>query len=379
MPVIDDNSVICYKPLHQIEDLVDISHFVQKLLNHTQNLTIILFENQNIDFSQSEFKKDEDGFVNVKVEPDHQVLSQVLASSDNISQHSVITTGHVPVNSPQTNNDQKEVIEEITPKKTKSKKIKAKKKSEKKDNNSWFGNDDESNDEEEDKDSKKRLCTDCGKVYSNRKTLSKHRASMHQNKIMTYTCPWCKEEIKAKHGGTFYIHREKCEVAFTGKTDNHECKKCGEKFAYIKEYSKHRTKCLNIKPKRPNNYTWKGHTCSYEGCNYASSKKDRLENHIRVEHLNLPRIGHTCEMCGKEYAEKRYLEIHISEQHVNPDYRPFQCSQCTAAFKNKQMLNNHEQIHSDVLSYMCSYCGKGFKQSAVLYRHKLNCQFKPQQ
>ena len=319
-----------------------------------------------MDFSQSEceFLKDEDGFVNVKVEPDPETIlaltKQLSAEAGNFflikSDGSEKNTSDVP---------------------------KPKKRSTKKKPKSFpiDSNPDDDNDGFEDENAEKkkaggRLCVDCGKWLSSRKTLSAHRVALHKNVFKTYTCPYCKEEIVTKHYAKFYKHKDICEAAFTGKTDKHVCQKCGAKFPTLGVYTKHRIKCFNIKPKKQE-IPWRGHVCTFEGCNYANAKKGRLENHIRQVHLNLPRIGHACEICGKEYAEKRYLEIHISEQHVNPDYRPFQCSQCNSSFKNKTMLSEHVKIHSDVLSYLCSFCGKGFKQKAVLYRHKLNCQAKP--
>ena len=223
--------------------------------------------------------------------------------------------------------------------------------------------------------SEKVICPTCGKYLANRASYRRHRNSMHLNMAKTYTCPYCQEKMTTVHYTQFYIHRENCMIIYTGKTDNHSCQKCGETFALLKHLEGHKVKCYNKKRKGG----WKGHKCDYEGCSFATAHKERLEAHVRTKHLNLPLLlNHICPYCGNKYSGKKGLNSHIESHHTNPDHKPYQCSHCSKPFKTQQLVKMHEKIHSDVLSYMCSFCGKGFKQSAVLYRHKLNCQFKPE-
>ena len=221
------------------------------------------------------------------------------------------------------------------------------------------------------------LCTNCGKTISrkHKELIQKHKAGLcHETK---HFCPSCDKEFEndRKKKCSCGYTRENCMIIYTGKTDNHNCDKCGETFAMLKQLEGHKVKCYNKKRKGG----WKGHKCDYEGCSFATAHKERLEAHVRTKHLNLPLLlNHICPYCGNKYSGKKGLNSHIESHHTNPDHKPYQCSHCSKPFKTQQLVKMHEKIHSDVLSYMCSFCGKGFKQSAVLYRHKLNCQFKPE-
>ena len=62
-----------------------------------------------------------------------------------------------------------------------------------------------------------------------------------------------------------------------------------------------------------------------------------LTGHKRYVH----RIGklHTCDFCGKEYADNRKLEVHIRENHTHE--KPFECEKCGKAFSGADYLSQH--------------------------------------
>ena len=354
MPTIEDSAVICCKPLTKLEDIVNTALELEPIFRQSQNLTLMIYQSlvefdHPKDSKKIEIEDERSSPTDIKIEVDPMAFSSEFASLDQKE------NGLSDTEEATDDEFNKHAKEEP---KTISKEI-----------------EDLNEKEVDDKTGKKVICPDCGKSYSNKAGYNQHRNSMHLKITKTYTCPYCNEEVTALHFSQFYVHREKCMVIYTGKTDNHKCEKCGETFALLKQLENHKFKCY--KPKRP--WTkWKGYKCTYDGCCYATCKKERLENHIRTKHLNLPKqLNYMCTQCGNKYAEKRGLKYHIEVTHSNPDDKPFQCSQCTKCFKTQQLTKEHEKIHSDVLSYMCSFCGKGFKQSSVLYRHKLNCQFKP--
>ena len=97
-------------------------------------------------------------------------------------------------------------------------------------------------------------------------------------------------------------------------------------------------------------------------------KKLQLENHVNVVHLNLPKKTFPCEICGKVFSETRNVTIHIRKEHLKE--RPYECDECGTKFATSSLLNQHKQIHSDVLRFVCPYCGKGYKQRSGLIKHE---------
>jgi len=189
------------------------------------------------------------------------------------------------------------------------------------------------------------FCTDCGKVFAD---IRKHRKRIHDKIIKT---PQLSPEEKE-------IMSQKRKLQRAGF-----CEECGKEFSDFKQHRK--TVHDGIKP------MCKAGFCPYEGCNFFHMKKLMRENHINVVHLNLPKKTFPCEICGKAFAEPRGVTLHIRKDHSKE--RPYECDECGTTFATNSLLNQHKQIHSDVLRFVCQYCGKGFKQNAVLYRHKLSC------
>jgi len=211
------------------------------------------------------------------------------------------------------------------------------------------------------------FCEQCNKKYTD---LKHHIRTIHEKRLKLWTCPFCGAQIEGLHNNTFFDHRQACEVKHTGITDKYTCEKCSEKFPTLRIFKRHKYKCLGLKTKQnPTIYP-----CTFEGCTFVHRKKLQLENHVNVVHLNLPKKTFPCEICGKVFSETRNVTIHIRKEHLKE--RPYECDECGTKFATSSLLNQHKQIHSDVLRFVCPYCGKAFKQNSVLYRHKLSCPFK---
>ena len=172
----------------------------------------------------------------------------------------------------------------------------------------------------------------------------------------------------------YYEHKQECEAAATGIL-RFQCPTCGMKFVTSKQNGEHQRTC-NPKKKRVIKSKPKPYYCTYEGCDFKATRKERIENHVNEAHLGLPKIKrYSCETCGKAYVMKSMLKDHIKQNHS--DVRDYHCSDCGSSFATSTMLRNHQLIHSDIPTQICPFCSKGFKQSSVLYRHKLSCPMNP--
>ena len=72
-------------------------------------------------------------------------------------------------------------------------------------------------------------------------------------------------------------------------------------------------------------------------CDFASRKKNSLNQHINAVHLKLKPFK--CNLCGVSFTEKRSMERHIDAIHLK--LRPFTCDQCDFTSSYKGGLNRH--------------------------------------
>ena len=216
------------------------------------------------------------------------------------------------------------------------------------------------------------LCVDCGVYF---KRIHEHRTNIHEKRVYNYTCPICSLEFKSVKYQVYYDHKQECEAAATGIM-KYECPTCGLKLPTVRKNIDHQRKCNGSYKYKLNKPQLPKHVCPYDNCEYKTTRKDNLQNHINREHLKIPiEKNHSCDQCGNSYVNLNTLKEHI--KMVHDKIRDLFCSDCGASFSTPQVLRKHKLIHSDARTCQCPYCPKAFKQQSVLYRHKLSCPMKP--
>ena len=357
----EHGTVIATKEIKNVNDLFCLITLVEEKLQQTSVLTLLLLEkvidtenvdynidkNENLDEVKSEDAEERKNDIgdNDELEP--------LSSGDDDDE----ATSALKFKPAETENIKKTVL------------LRAKKR--KKDPSEDDLDDCDDSYKKQKKAKEPSMCVECGKVLSSKQSLSIHKMVVHQKRTITRHCPFCDQDITTTHYSTFFIHKQKCEVAHTGKVDKYECPKCGEKCATLKLFDKHKHKCYNIKWKQSQNkQNQTKYSCTFEGCDYTGAKKEFLDNHINKIHLNVPIIrNYSCEVCGKAFTCKITLKNHMLRRHTTE--KPFQCSDCGSSFACEQHLTTHaRKAHSDVRAFVCPYCGKGYKQRSGLIKHE---------
>lgn len=268
-------------------------------------------------------------------------------------------------------------------------------------------------------------CTECGKTFLRRKTLTDHMAQHHfiyrrkdtlekirrrelepvdkaagpskekQPKVASapgfdgvflnaikraINCPICSEDcddVKSfeEHMSTHItrtVSRESFLPLFISRNHSlpfqmRSCPMCSQKF-------------IRYESLRTHLWTHTGEQFHCEQCPKTFASPKALRTHERNYHYVTPadpsmatdvvahRQGnlHPCEFCGKTFLVVPALQRHLK---THSKAKQFSCKQCDATFRLAKSLKLHEQRHKRVVHYACKLCPATFLDEAQLEMH----------
>nr|XP_014586817.1 zinc finger and SCAN domain-containing protein 22 [Equus caballus]XP_014586822.1 zinc finger and SCAN domain-containing protein 22 [Equus caballus]XP_014586825.1 zinc finger and SCAN domain-containing protein 22 [Equus caballus]XP_014586829.1 zinc finger and SCAN domain-containing protein 22 [Equus caballus]XP_014586832.1 zinc finger and SCAN domain-containing protein 22 [Equus caballus]XP_014586833.1 zinc finger and SCAN domain-containing protein 22 [Equus caballus]XP_023507319.1 zinc fin len=99
-------------------------------------------------------------------------------------------------------------------------------------------------------------------------------------------------------------------------------------------------------------------------CGKLFRSPSALEAHRKSHFRKTP---YTCGECGKAFSRSTHLAQH---QVVHTGAKPHECKECGRAFSRVTHLTQHQRIHTGEKPYKCGECGKTFSRSTHLTQHQ---------
>ncbi|XP_070193647.1 myoneurin-like isoform X3 [Littorina saxatilis] len=145
-----------------------------------------------------------------------------------------------------------------------------------------------------DTEAARHLCTDCGRWYSQARSLRNH--------------------MRRKHPAAHERPR------FT-------CNSCTKVFYETNEFQSHINMHAGMKP------------FACKTCDSKFANKRSLSRHVCTKSTKDTPVAWQCEVCGKEFRAKQRLRLHMLSHDSTPRYS---CQWCKCQFKQRQSLKRHE-------------------------------------
>lgn len=190
-------------------------------------------------------------------------------------------------------------------------------------------------------------CDICHKRYTQASTLASHKKATHL-KELPYECIVCQKKFaKAR---TLLVHTR----IHTGEKP-YSCDICSRCFSQQNGLKKHM--------KTHENRSDKVYVCCF--CNESFTNFGVYTTHKKKHEASGFRIK--CDICEKTFDKLRSLAVH---KRLHTGEKPYECDICHRRFSLNTILTKHRMTHTGEKPYECDICHQRFRQSSTMNRHR---------
>lgn len=177
------------------------------------------------------------------------------------------------------------------------------------------------------------MCTDCGEIFPNAKTLRSHVKSKSCLKFhVCMVCgTTCNSEIELQLHKKIHPNDD-----LIGNADED------------KDSISQKEKCKDL---------------SCAACDVEFNSAELLAQHME-EHVD--KEERICQICRKTFMHADSL---VSHMRSHTGKMPFQCEICGKACRTRKDLKEHREVHSTEKQHVCTTCGKQFRVRKTYMRH----------
>ena len=241
-------------------------------------------------------------------------------------------------------------------------------------------------------------CPECPKVFSHRKSLSRHIKSTHDEEI--FHCDFCgkdfnnkenlKRHVERGHGRNTQYQCFKCQEMLSSKETllehiksvhghmKHDCETCQKSFATndgLKRHLRTTHEGFKERPSKISSLVRNDDKAIVEcqACHKVYASKKALWRHNNSVHQG---IKHECSTCQKIFSTSDTLRRHIKSVHLKLKRsdlslkRHHHCHQCPKSFRDKRDLNVHVASVHEGIRISCEHCPSHFKALKSYKRHR---------
>ena len=198
-------------------------------------------------------------------------------------------------------------------------------------------------------------CNICCMLIKNDNAYARHMLSLHEIKVPVQ-CKVCKMTLEDPRA--LEAHK-KAQHSFGS------CHYCGKSFFVKGDLINHIEKMHEGKANE------KSLMC--EICSKSFNTIFQLKTHKVIHQEKQLK----CQVCPKAFHWKSSLESHMIACHMNTGPKKVHtCEFCGKTFADKSNYRSHRYTHTQEKPYNCAGCGKGFIRKDVLQTHLKSCTIK---
>ncbi|XP_035712433.1 PR domain zinc finger protein 5 isoform X1 [Folsomia candida] len=191
----------------------------------------------------------------------------------------------------------------------------------------------------------------CGKTYLNLRSVSLHIKTEHSANPVRFPCTLCWKEFKTRPNLEKYISTHTTEKAYI-------CSTCRRSFSQRTAMQRHEV--THLAKSNPRNF-------KCELCPRTTHGKTDLRRHVQNVHEH--RKNHPCTFCDKIFSTASILRRHVEACHPTNTEKIHSCDKCEFMTSSKIRLSNHVRRHNLANRRECYFCKKQFLYFSRLVRH----------